>query len=270
MLRRFRDQPVHMGLLMRAADALKEDERVLGLYVSGNPDTDEFSDVDLMIVSKREDIRSLEEDRYMIASKVGEIRSEAMALVPHTYVVNYEEGVKMDYCFHVYPERPRPDKAYIDIIYDPTGHLAELMEASKGLSWDIDLDELRNRVQHYYVTFSYTVAKLERGELWDARDCVEFYRNTMITLESILAKRKKEGYRRIEQKLPREKLAHLEDTIPQDLSRPELVRCIDSCRSYFNKYLKDKLVALGLHPDTYAETMNQYYEEGKKRVLSIV
>lgn len=108
---------VHMGLLMRAVDALKEDERVLGLYVSGNPDTDEFSDVDLMIVSKREDIRSLEEDRYMIASKVGEIRSEAMALKPHTYVVNYEEGVKMDYCFHVYPERPRPDKAYIDIIY---------------------------------------------------------------------------------------------------------------------------------------------------------
>ena len=250
-------------------DVLKVDGRVLGLYVSGSPDTDEYSDVDLMIMSTSEDRVSLERDRVKIASRVGEIKAEAMALKPHTYVVNYAEDVKMDYCFHIAPEKPRPDKAHIDIMYDPTGQLAELAEKSMNLTWEINHEELRNRVQHYYVTFSYTVAKLERGELWDSKDCVDFYRSTIIELEAILAKRKREGYRRLEQKLSQEKLAHLETTIPRDLSRHELVRCLDNCMSYFDKYLKGRLIELGVHPDKYAENMNQYYRESRNRILSM-
>jgi hypothetical protein len=71
---------------------------------------------------------------------------------------------------------------------------------SRERTWEIDVDELRTRVQHYYATFSYTVAKLERGELWEARDCVEFYRQVLLTFEDILARRKREGYRRLQQK----------------------------------------------------------------------
>ena len=42
-MRRFRGQPVHRGLLMRAVGVLRGDGRVLGLYVSGSPDTDEYA-----------------------------------------------------------------------------------------------------------------------------------------------------------------------------------------------------------------------------------
>ena len=268
-MKRFSGLPVHKALLGRAVEVLKGDGRVLGLYVSGSPDTDEFSDVDLMILSTAEDRVSLERDRVEIASRVGEIRAEAMAMVPHTYVVNYAGGVKMDYCFHVAPERPRPDKALIDIMYDPTGQLAVLVEESRKLAWDIDTEELQAQVKHYYVTFSYTAAKLERGELWDARDCVEWYRARMIHFEDVLAQRKRENYRRLERKLSPERLSHLESTIPRDLSRRELVRCTDECMGYFERYLKGRLQELGAHPDKYAENMNKHYRERRERVLTL-
>jgi hypothetical protein len=120
---------------------------------------------------------------------------------------------------------------------------------SRERTWEIDVDELRNRVQHYYATFSYTVAKLERGELWEARDCVEFYRQVLLTFEDILARRKREGYRRLQQKPSQEKLALLGRTVPTDVTRQELVRCIDLCREYFDTYLKERLSELGAHPD---------------------
>ena len=74
-MRRFRGQPVHRGLLMRAVGVLRGDGRVLGLYVSGSPDTDEYSDVGLMVVGRRGDVEGLEGDRYALASRVGEIRA---------------------------------------------------------------------------------------------------------------------------------------------------------------------------------------------------
>ncbi len=258
-----------MDLLSRAVELLRDDPRVEGLYVSGSIHTDDYSDIDLMILSSEENRRSLEAERLEIASRVGEIMAEAVAMVPHTYVVVYKPGIKMDYCFHLHPEKPRPDKALIDIVYDPGGHLGELVARSREMAWEIDVDELRNRVQHYYTTFSYTVAKLERGELWEARDCVEFYRQTLITFEDILARRKRERYRRLRQKLPRERLAHLEETMPMSLDRRELIRCIDILREYFDTHLKGRFVELGVHPDPYAENMNAFYYKGRKRVLEL-
>ena len=268
-LTRFREQPVHRYLLSKAVELLREDPRVEGLYVSGSPHTDDYSDIDLMILSSEENRRSLEAEKREIASQVGELMAEAMAMVPHTYVVVYRPGVKMDYCFHLCPENPRPDKALIDIVYDPKDHLAELVAKSREMTWEIDVDELRNRVQHYYVTFSYTVAKLERGELWEARDCAEYHRQILITFEDILARRKGEGYRRLEQKLSQEKLALLRRTIPTDVTRRELARCIDLCREYFDTKLKHRLSELGAHPDAYAENMTALYEEGRSRVLEL-
>ena len=60
---------------MRAVGVLRGDGRVLGLYVSGSPDTDEYSDVGLMVVSRRGDVEGLEGGRYALASRVGEIRA---------------------------------------------------------------------------------------------------------------------------------------------------------------------------------------------------
>ena len=61
---------------MRAVGVLRGDGRVLGLYVSGSPDTDEYSDVVLMVLSREEDVEGLEGSRYALVSRVGEIRAQ--------------------------------------------------------------------------------------------------------------------------------------------------------------------------------------------------
>ncbi len=136
-IRRFKEQPIHRRLLEKAVQVLKGDDRVKGLYLSGMPSTDEYSDIDLFILSSLEDREGPERDRLKTASRVGQIMAEAMSTVPHTYVVVYEPGVKMDYCYHVLPEKPRPDRRFVDVLYDPSGHIDEVVEMSKTASIDV-------------------------------------------------------------------------------------------------------------------------------------
>ena len=267
--KRYVNQPNHRKLISRAVKILVGDQRVKGLYLSGSPKTDEHSDIDLMILSTKEDRESLEKDRLKIASQVGEIKAEAMALIPHTYVVFYHpEEIKFDYCFHAVPEKIRPDKAEIDIVYDPAGHLHQLVEESSKKEWTIDLDHLNNRIRHFYVAISYTIGKIARGELWESRDCVEWYRHqALTTFEDILAQRKRESYRRLEQKLSTEKLKFLERTIPTELTPKEIFRSLDKIFEYFDTFLKGRFIELGVFPTEYATRMLEFYQRKKMDIL---
>jgi hypothetical protein len=257
-------------LISRAVEILVGDQRVKGLYLSGSLKTDEHSDIDLAILSTEQDRKSLENDRLKIAGQIGEIKAEAMSAgIPHTYVVFYNpEEIKFDFNFHVLPEQPRSDKAKIDILHDPTGHLQEIAEESAKMGWVIDLEELDNRLKHFYVGIGYTVPKIARGELWEARDCVEWYRNkALIIFEDILARRKREGYRRLEQKLSLGKLRLLENTIPTELTPNEIFRSLDKIFEYFDTFLKDRFIELGVFPTEYATRMTKYYLRRKRTIL---
>jgi hypothetical protein len=267
-IKRFVGQPKLRQLISKAVEILIKDQRVKGMYLSGSPKTVEHSDIDLMILSTKEDRESLEKDRLKIASQVGEIKAEAMALVPHTYVVFYHpEEIKFDYCFHAFPEKIRPDKAEIDIVYDPAGHLHQLVEESSKKEWTIDLDNLNNRIRHFYVAIGYTIGKIARGELWESRDCVEFYRQILITFEDILAERKRENYRRLEQKLSDEKLTLLVQTIPRNLTRAEIFRSLDKIFEYFDTFLKEQFLKMNVFPIEYATGVTEYYNRKKSEIL---
>jgi hypothetical protein len=141
------------------------------------------------------------------------------------------------------------------------------VEESAKMEWTIDLDDLNNRIRHFYVAISYTMNKIARGELWESRDCVEFYRQILILFEDILDKRKREGYRRIEQKLTPEKLELLEQTIPKELGEKEILRSLDRIFEYFDAFLKSKLFKMRIFPTEYATEMMEYYHKRKKEIL---
>ncbi len=267
--RRYANQPKHKKLISKAVKLLIRDERVKGLYLSGSTRTDEYSDIDLTILSTEQDRESLEKDRLEIASQLGEIKAEAMPLVPHTYVVFYHpDEIKFDFNFHSIPERNRPDKAEIEIMYDPTGQLQRLVEESAKMTWTIDPDDLNNMIRHFYVAISYTISKMiARGELWESRDCVEYYRQILISFEDILAERKREGYRRLEQKLSVQKLVLLEQTIPKELTLGEVFHSLDAIFEYSNTYLKGRFVEMGVFPTEYATRMMEFYHRKKKEIL---
>lgn len=266
MTYRFQDLPHYRELLEKAVKVLRKDERVRALYLSGSLLTDEYSDIDLMILSTREDAQELENERFEIASKVGKIRAEVLGR-PRTYVVVYEPfGIKVDYCFHFISEKPRPDKANIEILYDPDGILSKLVEDSTKLNWNIDLDVLENHVKHFFVVLAYFVTKVERGELWEGRDTVEWYRGRLVMIEDILAQRKNEGYRRIETKLDNNRMLLLQSTVPRSVELEEIYRCMDVILEYFKKFLQPDLEKLGVYPEDYARRMlNQYFS--RKNIL---
>jgi hypothetical protein len=266
--KRYANQPKHRKLISKAVKILIEDQRVKGLYLSGSVKTDGHSDIDLTILSTERDREGLEKERLKIASQIGEINAEAMSQFPHIYVVFYDpEEIKFDFNFHILPERARPDKAKIDVIYDPTGDLHKTVEESAKMEWTVDEDDLNNRIKHFYVVISYTISKIARGELWESRDCVEYYRHLLLLFEDILAKRKREGYRRLEQKLSVEKLALLEQTIPRGLTPNEIFCSLDKIFEYFDTFLKGKFVDMSIFPTEYATEMIKYYYRKKKEVL---
>jgi len=266
---KFSNLPNHQSLIDRATKVLIEDPRVIGLCIGGSQKADEYSDVDLFVYCKTEEDReSLKKDRLKIAEKVGEIKAESISIFPYVYVVFYEEEeIKVDYSWHLLPEANRPDKAHLDILYDPEGHLKKLKEESTKLVWKIDEDELKHKTKHYHIGISYTVFKIARGELWDAQDAVDFYRKYLVEFEDILAQRKRENYRKLEEKLGEEKLKKFNETLVREISRKEIFRAMDAVFNYFNEYLKDSIEKLNAFPYEQAEKMYEYYDRIKKLVL---
>ena len=95
--------------------------------------------------------------------------------------------------------------------------------------------------------------------------CVHLMRIFVLSMRA--RKRKQVGFGRLEQKLSSEKLRLLEKTIPSDASRVESYHSMDAVLEYFDKYLKSKLIMLGVYPETQAEKILNYYEQQKRKNL---
>ena len=143
------------------------------------------------------------------------------------------------------------------------------MEGSENLVWEIDLKGLEKRVKSFYVTMSSTLSLIEKGRFWDARDFVVSYRLILITLETMLGEEGYIGYPKVRTGFSEEKHAHLNEMIPLELTRTDLIRCMDSCINYIDRHLKKRLIELNVYPETYANNMIIYYMKEREKVLSI-
>jgi len=129
-IEKFSNLPEHQDLVDRAVDILKKDKRCKGIYISGSLSADEWSDVDITVMCLEENHQSLLDDRYKIAEKVGEIKCAAIPPVSdQMLVVFYEkEEIKVDFSYSILPLKTRPDRAFIDVPYDPEGHLKKTVK----------------------------------------------------------------------------------------------------------------------------------------------
>ena len=267
---KFDQLPLHQFLITRAAEVIISDSRVVGLHVGGSQSSDEFSDIDLGIFfNNQEDLDSFRNDRVEIAKKIGKFKAESMSGFPFVYVVFYEEEIKIDFAYSVIPDQPRPDKVHYTILYDPEGHLQKMQEESSKMKWEVDLADLKHRIKHYQMGISYTVGKICRGELWDALDCIDYYRKYLVKFEDSFALRKQENYRRLEKKLDKERLIVLDKTLVSELNRENLFKGMDAIFEYFDRFLKVRFQELGIFPEQFAENMKEYYERMKMETLAL-
>lgn len=271
-IEKFSKLPKHQSLLDRAAKVITSDSRVIGLYVYGSPNADEYSDVDLSIFFKTDEERkSFRNDIEKITKKIGKVKVETVGVNDERiYIVIFDpEELNIDMKFMLIYEDDNPYEFPVDIIYDPEGHLEKMVKDAPKLVIDIDRHYLDHGAKQFYYGFLYFVLKVGRGQFWRALDVIDLYRRGLIKDEDVLARRLHKDYLDVEKNLDEERIAVLNKTLISELTKENLFQAMDAMIEYWDRFLKDKFQELGLLPEEYASSMTEYYERKKKEILCI-
>ncbi|MHA2309358.1 MAG: hypothetical protein ACXABJ_08785 [Candidatus Heimdallarchaeaceae archaeon] len=269
---KFSKLPKHQSLLDRAAKVITSDPRVIGLYVYGSQESDEYSDIDLTIFFKSEEERgSFKEDIEEITQRIGKVKAGTFYdLNLKLYLVIFgPEEIKVDIDFKLIYKDDNPYEYPVDIIYDPEGHLGKMIGEAPEFVVDINKVDLERRTKLFYIGLYYFINKIGRGELWRAFDILDIIRRGLLQDEDILARRLKKDYNMVEKKLNKERLSVLSKTLFSELTKEDLFKAMDAIFEYWDRFLKNKFKELELFPGEYAINMMEYYERKKKEILSL-
>lgn len=236
-IEKFKKLPQHQSLLDRVATVIVEDSRVLGLYVYGSHDSDEFSDIDLSIFFKSDKEReSFINDIEETTRKISKVRAETWYSDEiDLYLVIFDpEEIKVDLKFRLVYKDDNPYEYPADILYDPEGHLEKMVKEAPKLIIDIDEADLDRRIKTFFVGLNYLINKICRGELWRAADVIDIYRRSIVQVEDIFARRLQKDYVKVEQKLDKERLALFHKTLFSELTQENLFKAMDAIFEYYD------------------------------------
>jgi predicted nucleotidyltransferase len=229
---RFQGLPVHEGIARKAIDLLVADSEVVGLYLAGSfavGKRDKYSDVDLYVVitdGSKGEVLKRAETMVQDVAKVATWFPATHLGDPAQLIVLYEADppIHVDFQYREVGELiPRARDKDVIIILDRSGEVAQYKEASGRVSPPREHEQIQ-RLQYLEDRFWgwswYTASKVARGELWEARDAIEYIRsNVLVTLADIGLGTSSEGNRRLESKYPSEIRKILSDSIPVEHSK---------------------------------------------------
>jgi predicted nucleotidyltransferase len=246
--KRFQGLPVHEEIARKAVDLLVADSEVVGLYLAGSfalGHPDKYSDIDLHIVipdgSKDEVLRR--------ASLMVQDVARVATWFPATHLsdpaqlnVFYEADppIHVDFQYKEVRELiPRAKDKDIITLVDRSGDVARHKEASGKVGpprEDEEIERLQYLEDRFWGWTWYAASKIARGELWEARDAIEYMRsNVLVSLADIGLGTAPEGNRRLESKYPDETQMTLSDTIPGEHSKGAYARVLRALVAGFEK-----------------------------------
>lgn len=226
LLASFSTLPDHRTLAEYITRALIKDDRVLGLYLSGSfahgaPDV--YSDLDFYILVLADLRDQIERDHLQLREQAGAVIADFPATHlndPHQFITFYKAAypLHVDYQYRV-PGELVPQKKDGDalILWDSSGLLSEWKRKCQLIeeSYSATREELQYFEDRFWAWCLYTDAKIRRGELWEARDAIEYLRsNVLVRLAYYAHVLRPEGNRRIGTKFRKEAVAELEHTLP--------------------------------------------------------
>jgi predicted nucleotidyltransferase len=237
--KRFEGLPAHEEIARKAVDLLVADAEVVGLYLAGSfalGQPDKYSDVDLYVVipdgSKAEVLRRA----ASMVQDVGKVATWFPATHlgdPSQLIVFYEADPPIHVDFEYVEVReltPRAKDKDIIILVDRSGDVARHREASGKVDpprQDEQVEQLQYLEDRFWGWSWYTASKIARGELWEARDAIEYIRsNVLVALADIGLGTPPEGNRRLESKYPDEIQRMLSGTIPGEHSKGAYARAL--------------------------------------------
>ena len=231
---------------------LGQDKRVLGVYLSGSfasGQPDRYSDLDLYILGPAEDREQIVRDHAELREQVGDIVSDFPATHlgnPNQRITLYRESypVHVDYQYRIKSDLvPRGKDQHVLILLDRSGELGEWKSrcADMADSYAPDQESLQYFEDRFWTWCIYTDSKIKRGELWEARDAIEYMRSqVLLRLAYYAHSLPNEGNRRIERKFPQETVRLLESTLPAGHSQNEYADALVALASVY-VYFMDKI-----------------------------
>ena len=220
----------------RAKKILEQDDSVIGLAVAGSwlDEMDEFSDLDLILVTKEK----VSDDKhrmldyagrlgYLLSGFTGEHVGE-----PRVLICLYDNPLlHVDIKFLTLEEfRSRVETPAL--LLDKDGQLAEVIRNSEARFPYPDYQWIEDR---FWTWVHYALLKIGRGEYLEAYDFFGFLR--MVVLGPLLHIRNDNlprGVRKVETTLSREDLQQLRQTIP-DYNRQSLLESLRNAVSLYRQ-----------------------------------
>ena len=247
----FEPFPDHWRIASRAIELLAVDERVSGMFLSGSfakGKPDRWSDIDFYIVATPDS--SLEEligHQDKLIREVAEIATVFPATHlrdPHQVIAFYKasEPIHVDYQYRKLGWLiPRRGDRNVVIVFDRSGDLERWRQACEEapLETSISSDQLSYLEIRFWGWCWYAHTKIERGELWEARDVLEYLRSNVLVTLAHNEGQVLEGNRRLEQKLRPDIQELLATTIPASHTpssyRETLDRIVDAYLELFQQ-----------------------------------
>jgi predicted nucleotidyltransferase len=256
-----RNFPTQRYIAERILDALLRDHRVLGIYLggsfaSGKPDV--YSDLDFYILVAADVRDAVKKDHARLREQVGDILADFPATHlgdPNQFVTFYraEFPVHVDYQYRVPDDLvPRSRDAEVIILLDKSG----ILESWKARCAAMEESNTPTREQLQYVEDRfwawclYTHGKIRRGELWEARDAIEYLRNNvLVRLAYHECALRPEGNRKLETKFRREILMSLEATLQQGHSQIDYASSLQAIANCYIDLIEQSTSKFGVHID---------------------
>lgn len=267
----FEGFPEHWQIASHAIQALSADDRVLGLYLSGSfarQEPDRWSDIDLFVVVANGEADELIRAHDELIREVADVATLFPAIHlgdPHQIIVFYKgsEPIHVDYQYRqVGALKPQQNDRGVIIVLDRTG---ELQRWQRACDQEHDppsptVEDLQYLEDRFWGWCWYTHSKIERGELWEARDAVEYLRSRVLLPLAHIDGQSFEGNRRLETKLPRETLDLLTKTIPAGHSASDYADALSQVINVYRR-LFDQLPAR--NHDRVRLVDRDYFEEAR-------
>ena len=132
-------------ILKESMAYFKSDPATKGIFLAGSLATngsDAYSDIDLRVVVKDDEINRFVENRLEAPKRWGELLFNQWLPRTHHCVSHFKPFVKMDVFYYGVSEfKPSPWYTLpIQIAYDPEGIVKKLIDQSASLSFEIDID----------------------------------------------------------------------------------------------------------------------------------
>lgn len=256
----------HRQFISRMLDVIPQDARMVGVAAAGSFLTgvmDEFSDLDLIVVTAPEKQDEVMRDRYNIAGKLGDLLAAFTGEhvgEPRVLICLYDHPLlHVDLKFvslldaHVRVEEPA-------VLWEREGKLTAAFAKGEGRYPQPDIEWIETR---FWIWMHYGAGKIGRGELFEAIDFIAYLRTTVLgplALRRVGAR--PQGVRKIEMHDSAFASA-LRDTVPS-YDAADCLRALRACAKLYRE-LRETISGCAWNTAAEAAT-NAYMDEIERRV----